>query len=229
MTVTYSVQLSNGTILTQTTPYAVTIPSFSVAVAQAPPTAVIYDPGLTVLPNGNLATLPEMVYSTNVTGMSTTYGPLSSTVPLTNGNYQWVQIVNQSKITQTDDPADPDPDDTEIVSGLDKQFPTSTNVNFTDSPVEPFGGYNGTIFLGFEEVIRDDSFTLYLEFQPISSNPNNNLFVPIWKVSWSWGGTAAQNSETNYTVVPHQFTPVTQGTSAFGSSNFPIWTSVVKP
>jgi hypothetical protein len=234
MNVTYSVTLSSGETLTQQTSYVVTVPSFSVSVSQAPMPEVVFFERNVIFSNGP-APLPEMLYGNPHSGMSASYGPVSQAIPLTSGNYQWVQLVNLSTITQTDDPSDPDPEDTDSYTGLDTRYPAYTSTYFNDSPIQPFGEYlpNTNTFAGFKEVIRDDQFTLYLEFQPGSGSSNSNLFVPIWKVTWVWGGTATQNADgLTYTVVPHTFTPVTQGASAFGSScalNFPCWSSVVNP
>lgn len=72
-------------------------------------------------------------------------------------------------------------------------------------------------------VYADDALTMYLMYRPIGGS--GNIFVPLKKVSWTWGGEAIYtNSSWNLTTSPDQRSHV----DAVDTSEHPEWTNIVK-
>jgi hypothetical protein len=231
VTVSFSATLTNGNLVSAYTSYTVTEPTVTVSVVQQPPSAVYFDQDYVLVGTNPIPqALPEMAYggSGRSPGISCLYVPASGVA----GSYQWIQVVNSSTESQTDGPTPA----FETSSGLDTKYPTSINNPFTDSPVEPLGFFNLNNTSGpypletFAYTIRDDNFTLVLMYlPPAQSSTQQNLFVPIWSLTWTWGGTALLNPDgATFTVNGHQYVVATAGAVAFGSQYYPTWTQRVQ-
>ncbi len=137
------------------------------------------------------------------------------------GNFQWVQIVNSSvsklkkqsgsnwKLT---------------ASGLDGEYPLSTDNKVTDSPVitgwddeaqqgESLGAY-------YTEVSADDSFTMFLMYKP----ERNDVWVPFKQVDWTWNARAVNGTDGwTFPLAPTSNVP-----AAVRATGWPSWNKIAQ-
>src|SRR5262249_328901 len=127
------------------------------------------------------------------------------------GSTQWVQLVTTSRGRTLNDNST----QTFSGSGLDTTYPYQATDSTEDSP--------GSIFspCDFQSYSIDDSFTMWLMFQPVSAN---SIRVPLGSVRWSWSASAGRISTCGWllTSSSHSSNP-----SDADSTTFPEWSSNV--
>jgi hypothetical protein len=154
--------------------------------------------------------------NSGIPGMLVNFG--SVTIPLgLSGTWQWVQTIVGNRLRAT-------PALTEIRagSGLDNLYPypfsdIGADTEAEDSPGQ--GLLRDPLLFDFYQV--SDSYSTYLMFKPSVSGTTH--WVPMRKVSWSWGGKARHFTGTDW--VGSEFSappPVVSGIATV--VEYPRWT-----
>jgi hypothetical protein len=166
-TVTYTATLSSGGTVSATTTFTVQAPTYNISPSVST-VNVNQDHGpFMQLGRDSVAKGPPGVkFAATVTPPSGFSGAL-----------QWVQIV--SSVSQTSTPNG----GTCTGSGLDEEYPYSSNATMTDSPAVALESQYTTESISM-------SLTTYLQWQP----PTPSIPVSIAQVIWSWSGTATQTN-----------------------------------
>lgn len=122
------------------------------------------------------------------------------------GSTEWVQLADPLRRRKKPDGTW----DRWAGAGLDTDYPYSAATSTTDSPATSLDS-------GYVEKTANDSFTMYLMFQPSGFG---SIFVPLRQVSWSWGGDAVYSGGTWLLPFSHNtLNPVDTDTTSF-----PEWT-----
>jgi hypothetical protein len=138
------------------------------------------------------------------------------------GSVQWVQIISSANQAQGTNSTNY----SRIQSGpgpyLDTAIPYSGYLPLdpstpVDMPDDDLDSFESTLKCNLKQVVRSDSFEMYMEYQP-SAGSN---WVPLRGVNWSWSGTATNG--------PNGWGLQTGTNSAnppdFDVQDYPIWRS----
>lgn len=137
------------------------------------------------------------------------------------GNFKWVQIVNSSvsKLKKAGNQW------TLTGSGLDTVYPYGTEIRATDSPLlegyyDEAGGGREPLSGAYEEVEVNDSFTMYLMYEPLGGG----VWVPLKQVDWDWNAKAVNVAGGwSFPVAPTKNVP-----AAIRATGWPTWNKNVK-
>jgi hypothetical protein len=135
------------------------------------------------------------------------------------GSLIWVQIANSgvSKLKKSGNAWKMS------ASGLDKTFPYSDLNSTSDSPAvlgyDEESGLAESLGGAYDEVEVNDSYTMYLMYQPYSIG-NDSVWVPIKQVDWGWNARAVRGeSGWGFPLVPTISVP-----PAIRATGWPSWT-----
>ncbi len=115
------------------------------------------------------------------------------------GDYEWVQVLNNSVITRHDSTGTY----RQTISGLDTTYPY-VPLNDTGPSDQP-----ATLLqVGYDQYTRSDDFTMYLMFRPsaaaLGSTARPNIWIPLNGYEWKWGGSAQSLDGGNtWMIVPN--------------------------
>lgn len=167
-------------------------------------------------------------YGLPPTNAGVTFTATTNENGMNNGAYQWVQTYNQSKSTRllaaTTNPVCA-AGHSLVYSGqgLDTTYPYIFGKTMNDSP-------GITLEAGWDLVTVSDSATAWLMFNP-DPNVSTNIWVPLKKVDWSWGGSVeriANDPNNDWEPVPNT-TYSNPTPTVTSTTSFPMWTQNIKP
>ncbi|HKV42015.1 MAG TPA: hypothetical protein VJX67_22615, partial [Blastocatellia bacterium] len=129
----------------------------------------------------------------------------SATIPAGfDGVTQLVQVVTSTTRTHSQSDGQPTAKGSNL---LDTAFPYGSD---EDAPEELFAGSDRSVSV-------NDSFTIWLIFQPKS---DNSIWVPLMKLSWSWSASASPT---------HLFAPMNSpDQTGVSTTDFPLWSGNIR-
>jgi hypothetical protein len=172
-------------------------------------------------------------------GMTFTYQVSGNNgAPSAAANYNFGQVVQSTCGNTTWTPASAQCS-TFATSGLDKGWPYGFNSAFSggqttdDSPKIPLGQASGAVA---SSASMNESFTMYLFYNPYPGAQTPGIWVPIVSVPWSVQGSTTRNSGNSgnsgtcasmYTAPSPSITPPTVNNNPINSaSSLPQWTQI---
>ncbi len=173
-------------------------------------------------------------------GMTFQYTLQQGSPGFSNDAYEWVGIVNNAQINQTNTSGTVCPFNT---SGLD----VTANAGSPNYPPCVAGGTAGyscdspSVPLSNppdNQVSANESFSTFLMYQPNPPNNTGGIWVPLWRVDWTWVATATYTSPAQgWQFLGGGLSAGSGGdpptatflanTSAGGGSQYPSWSQQV--